>query len=41
MTGDHAICTLPFSVLRHVEVLTPFSRGKQRAIRQLNYHAST
>jgi monoamine oxidase len=39
--GDYAICTLPFSVLRHVEVLTPFSREKQRAIRQLNYHAST
>jgi monoamine oxidase len=33
--------TVPFSVLRHVEVLTPFSREKQRAIRQLNYHAST
>lgn len=40
-TGDYAICTLPFSVLRHVEVLTPFSREKQRAIRQLNYSAST
>ena len=41
VTGDYAVCTLPFSVLRHVEVLTPFSRAKQRAIRQLNYHAST
>jgi monoamine oxidase len=41
VSGDYAICTIPFSVLRHVEVLTPFSRGKQRAIRQLNYHAST
>ena len=41
VTGDVAICTIPFSVLRHVEVLTPFSREKQRAIRQLNYHAST
>ena len=40
-TADYAICTLPFSVLRHVEVLSPFSRGKQRAIRQLNYAAST
>jgi monoamine oxidase len=39
--GDYAVCTLPFSVLRSVEVLTPFSHGKQRAIRQLNYHAST
>jgi monoamine oxidase len=27
-------------VLRHVEVLTPFSRAKQRAIRQLHYDAS-
>jgi monoamine oxidase len=40
-TGDYAVCTLPFPVLRHVEVMTPFSRDKQRAIRQLNYHAST
>jgi monoamine oxidase len=41
VTGDHAIVTLPFSVLRQIEVLTPFSREKQRAIRQLNYSAST
>ena len=40
-TGDYAICTLPFSVLRTVDVLTPFSHGKQKAIRQLNYSAST
>jgi monoamine oxidase len=39
ITGDYAICTLPFSVLRHVE--HRFSREKDRAIRQLNYHAST
>ncbi|MBI4259083.1 MAG: flavin monoamine oxidase family protein [Actinobacteria bacterium] len=39
--GDYAICTLPFPVLRSVETLVPFSREKQRAIRQLNYHAST
>ncbi len=41
VTGDYAICAIPFSVLRHVEVLKPFSREKQRAIRQLNYSAST
>jgi monoamine oxidase len=41
VTGDYAICTLPFSVLRQIEVMTPFSREKQRAIRQLNYSAST
>jgi len=41
VTADYAVCTIPFSVLRHVEILAPFSREKQRAIRQLNYHAST
>lgn len=41
VTGDYAICAIPFSVLRHIEVLTPFSREKQRAIRQLNYAVST
>ena len=38
--GDHAIITVPFPVLRHIEVLKPFSRAKQRAIRQLHYDAS-
>ncbi|MBA4179160.1 MAG: amine oxidase [Anaerolinea sp.] len=38
--ADRAIVTVPFPVLRHVEVLQPFSRGKQRAIRQLHYDAS-
>ena len=40
VTGDYAIITVPFPVLRHVEVLNPFSRAKQRAIRQLHYDAS-
>ena len=39
-TGDYAIITVPFPVLRHVEVLKPFSREKNRAIRQLHYDAS-
>ena len=39
-TGDYAIVTVPFPVLRHVEVLKPFARAKQRAIRQLHYDAS-
>jgi monoamine oxidase len=39
-TGDAAIITVPFPVLRHIEVLQPFSAGKQRAIRQLHYDAS-
>jgi monoamine oxidase len=40
-TGDHCVCTVPFPVLRTIEQVQPFSREKQRAIRQLNYHAST
>ena len=39
-TADFAILTVPFPVLRHVEFLQPFSRAKQRAIRQLKYDAS-
>ncbi len=39
--ADYAICAIPFSVLRQVEQLKPFSHEKQRAIRQLNYSAST
>lgn len=40
LRADYAIITVPFPVLRHVEVLKPFSRAKQRAIRQLHYDAS-
>ncbi len=39
-SGDYAIITVPFPVLRHVEVLKPFARAKNRAIRQLHYDAS-
>ncbi len=39
-TGDYAIVTVPYPVLRHVEVLKPFSHAKRRAIRQLRYDAS-
>ena len=39
-TSDYAIIAVPFPVLRHVEVLKPFSRVKNRAIRQLHYDAS-
>jgi monoamine oxidase len=39
-TGDHVLVTVPFAVLRHVEILKPFSPAKQRAIRQLHYDAS-
>jgi monoamine oxidase len=41
VTGDYCICTLPFPCLRTIELGRPFSQGKMRAIRQLNYHAST
>jgi monoamine oxidase len=40
LIADYVVLTAPFPVLRHVEVLTPFSRPKQRAIRQLHYDAS-
>jgi monoamine oxidase len=41
VTGDYAICAIPFSVLRDIEILgTGFSRSKQKAIRELNYNAS-
>jgi monoamine oxidase len=39
--GDFAIVTVPFPVLRDIEVRPALSREKQRAIRELNYNAST
>jgi monoamine oxidase len=38
--GDYMILTMPFAPLRHIEILKPFSRGKQKAIRELHYDAS-
>lgn len=40
-TADYMICTIPFAVLRHIEILQPFSHAKRKAIRQLHYDAST
>jgi len=40
-TADFCVCTVPFPVLRTIDVLTPFGHDKQRAIRQLSYAAST
>ena len=40
VSGDRAIVTVPYPVLRHVETLKPFSHAKRRAIRQLRYDAS-
>jgi monoamine oxidase len=41
LSGDYAVCTAPFPVLRTIEFLKPLSHAKQKAIRQLNYSAST
>ena len=38
--ADYAIVTVPFSVLRHVEMMKALSLAKRRAIRQLHYDAS-
>ncbi len=38
--ADYMIVTIPFAALRHIEILKPFSRVKQRAIRELHYDAS-
>ncbi len=37
LEAPHLICTIPFSVLRHIEVSPPFSPKKQRAVRELYY----
>ena len=37
VTGDYLVLTLPYSVLRHVEVAPAWSAAKQRAIRQIHY----
>jgi len=41
LEADYAICTLPFSVLRHIEVHNPFSWDKRKAIRNLHYESAT
>lgn len=37
VTGDYLICTLPYAILRHIEVTPELSVQKQRAIRQIYY----
>jgi monoamine oxidase len=37
----YLICTLPFPVLRRLEVVPPFSPQKQRAIKELHYDSVT
>ena len=41
VTADYAICAIPFSVLRDIETQPALSRPKQKAIRELNYNASS
>jgi len=41
MTADHVICTVPFSVLRRIEIAPAFSRQKSEAIQQLPYSSAT
>lgn len=40
-TADRLICTIPFSVLRDLEIDSPLSEGKQKAIEGLSYQAVT
>lgn len=37
ISADRVLCTLPFSVLRDLEVTPGFSAGKQRVIREMPY----
>lgn len=39
--ADLVVCTLPFPVLRTVDLVGSFSPGKRRAVRQLHYDAAT
>ena len=41
VSGDYAICTLPFPVLSNVEMAPLLSREKRQAVRELRYNAST
>ena len=40
-TADVVVCTIPFSVLRRLDIDAAFSRPKVRAIRNLGYMSST
>ena len=41
IAGDYALCTLPFSVLKRVELAPEVSPGKRQAIEGLGYSACT
>src|SRR5437879_12700897 len=41
LTADHIVCTMPFSVLKSIDVSPSFSPQKARAVDQLPYTSST
>src|SRR5262249_27469711 len=41
VAGDYAVCAIPFSVLKSVEVSPAFSAEKQRAIKEMPYRSCT
>lgn len=41
LSADRLVLAVPFSVLRHIEVVPPFAGGKARAIRELLYASSS
>jgi monoamine oxidase len=41
ISADYLISTLPFSILKEIEVSPPFSNAKQRVIRELPYTSAT
>src|SRR5262252_4281118 len=41
VSGDFAVCAIPFSVLKDVEVSPAFSPEKQKAIREMPYRSCT
>ena len=41
ISGDYLICTLPFTVLRHVDVSPPFSSHTRSAVDEMRYSSVT
>jgi monoamine oxidase len=41
ISGDYAICTAPFPMVRFIDIEPGISYGKQRAINELHYFSST
>jgi monoamine oxidase len=41
LTADYVVCTIPFSVLREIEIAPPFPPAKMQTIRELPYTSVT